>query len=176
MGPPVTSDQLRATWRQISPTAKVAIERIDFDVAAGEFVAIVGPSGAGKTTLLKCLSGLLEPTAGVATFEGARISEPPPKMALVFQDYGRSLFPWMSAFTNIEYPLALMTLSYHSTISAAKGAPIQWLKMPPMIMSPNTISSYARGESSTSVRTSRRSCPNFGTGSTRWSSRKSPSA
>ena len=38
-----------------------------------------------------------------------------------------------------EYPIALMTLSYHSTISAAKGAPIQWLKMPPMIMSPNTI-------------------------------------
>jgi ABC-type Fe3+ transport system substrate-binding protein len=39
-----------------------------------------------------------------------------------------------------EYPIALMTLSYHSTISAAKGAPIQWLKMPPMITSPNTIS------------------------------------
>ncbi len=39
-----------------------------------------------------------------------------------------------------EYPLALMTLSYHSTISAAKGAPIQWLKMSPMVMSPNTIS------------------------------------
>jgi len=39
-----------------------------------------------------------------------------------------------------EYPIALMTLSYHSVISAAKGAPIQWLKMPPMIMAPNTIS------------------------------------
>lgn len=39
-----------------------------------------------------------------------------------------------------EYPLALMTLSYHSTISAAKGAPIQWLKMPPMVMSVNTLS------------------------------------
>ncbi len=37
-----------------------------------------------------------------------------------------------------EYPLALMTLSYHSTISSAKGAPVQWLKMPPMVMSPNT--------------------------------------
>ena len=39
-----------------------------------------------------------------------------------------------------EYPIALMTLSYHSTISAAQGAPIQWLKMPPMIMSVNTFS------------------------------------
>jgi ABC-type Fe3+ transport system substrate-binding protein len=39
-----------------------------------------------------------------------------------------------------EYPIGLMTLSYHSTISAAKGAPVKWLKMPPMIMAPNTIS------------------------------------
>jgi iron(III) transport system substrate-binding protein len=39
-----------------------------------------------------------------------------------------------------EYPLAVMTLSYHSTISAAKGAPVQWLKMPPMVMSANTLS------------------------------------
>ncbi len=39
-----------------------------------------------------------------------------------------------------EYPLALMTLSYHSTISAAQGAPVQWLKMPPMIETPNTVS------------------------------------
>lgn len=39
-----------------------------------------------------------------------------------------------------EYPLALQTLSYHSTISAAQGAPVQWLKMPPMVMAPNTIS------------------------------------
>jgi iron(III) transport system substrate-binding protein len=39
-----------------------------------------------------------------------------------------------------EYPIALMTLSYHSTISSAQGAPIQWLKMPPMVMTPNTIS------------------------------------
>jgi ABC-type Fe3+ transport system substrate-binding protein len=39
-----------------------------------------------------------------------------------------------------EYPIALMTLSYHSTISAAQGAPIQWLKMPPMVAGPNTVS------------------------------------
>ena len=39
-----------------------------------------------------------------------------------------------------EYPIALMTLSYHSTISAAQGAPVQWLKMPPMVETPNTVS------------------------------------
>jgi NitT/TauT family transport system ATP-binding protein len=85
--------------------AKVAIERIDFDVSAGEFVSIVGPSGAGKTTLLKCLTGLLEPSTGRTLFEGREIEEPPARMAIVFQDYGRSLFPWMTVSRNVELPL-----------------------------------------------------------------------
>jgi NitT/TauT family transport system ATP-binding protein len=86
-------------------TAKVAIERIDFDARAGEFVSIVGPSGAGKTTLLKCLAGLLEPSTGRTLFEGREIQEPPARMAIVFQDYGRSLFPWMTVGRNVELPL-----------------------------------------------------------------------
>ncbi len=85
--------------------AKVAIERIDLDVQAGEFVSIVGPSGAGKTTLLKCLTGLLEPSTGRTLFEGTAIAAPPARMALVFQDYGRSLFPWMTVRRNVELPL-----------------------------------------------------------------------
>jgi NitT/TauT family transport system ATP-binding protein len=83
---------------------KVAIERIDFSVSAGEFVSIVGPSGAGKTTLLKCLSGLLAPSAGTVSFDGQAIQEPPARMALVFQDYSRSLFPWMTVGRNVELP------------------------------------------------------------------------
>ena len=86
-------------------SAKVAIERIDFDVRAGEFVSIVGPSGAGKTTLLKCLTGLLPPTTGRTSFEGREIKAPPERMALVFQDYGRSLFPWMTVGRNVDLPL-----------------------------------------------------------------------
>jgi NitT/TauT family transport system ATP-binding protein len=84
---------------------KVAIEQVDFDVASGEFVSIVGPSGAGKTTLLKCLTGLLAPTSGTTAFEGTTIEEPPAKMALVFQDYSRSLFPWLTVGRNVELPL-----------------------------------------------------------------------
>ena len=85
--------------------AKVAIERVDFEVRAGEFVSIVGPSGAGKTTLLKCLTGLMPATAGRVSFEGRPIASPPARMALVFQDYGRSLFPWMTVARNVELPL-----------------------------------------------------------------------
>ena len=82
-----------------------AIGDVSFDVAAGEFVCIVGPSGCGKTTLLKCAAGLLEPTAGEVTLEGRRVDGPPDTMALVFQEYSRSLVPWMSVRQNVAVPL-----------------------------------------------------------------------
>jgi NitT/TauT family transport system ATP-binding protein len=82
-----------------------AIGDLSFAVEQGEFVCIVGPSGCGKTTLLKCLSGLLQPTAGTATFEGRPITGTPEALALVFQDYSRSLLPWMTNLANVALPL-----------------------------------------------------------------------
>jgi NitT/TauT family transport system ATP-binding protein len=82
-----------------------AIGDLSFDVAAGELVCVVGPSGCGKTTLLKCVAGLLEPSAGEITLEGSRIVGPPATMALVFQEYNRSLFPWMTVRRNVGFPL-----------------------------------------------------------------------
>jgi NitT/TauT family transport system ATP-binding protein len=82
-----------------------AIGDLSFDVAAGELVCVVGPSGCGKTTLLKCVAGLLEPSAGEITLEGQRIVGPPATMALVFQEYNRSLFPWMTVRRNVGFPL-----------------------------------------------------------------------
>ncbi|WP_443061683.1 ABC transporter ATP-binding protein [Streptomyces sp. NBC_00414] len=82
-----------------------AIGDITFSVARGEFACIVGPSGAGKTTLLKCLAGLLTPTAGEVLLDGAPVTGPPPGMAVVFQEYGRSLFPWKTVRQNIDLPL-----------------------------------------------------------------------
>jgi NitT/TauT family transport system ATP-binding protein len=82
-----------------------AVRNLTFDVAAGELVCVVGPSGAGKTTLLKCIAGLLTPTAGTIELKGQRVVEPPKAMAVVFQEYGRSLFPWMSVRDNVALPL-----------------------------------------------------------------------
>ena len=82
-----------------------AIGDVSFEVEAGEFVCIVGPSGCGKTTLLKTMSGLLEPTSGTVEVGGKRVTGPPEQMALVFQDYSRSLFPWMTVAKNVEFPL-----------------------------------------------------------------------
>jgi NitT/TauT family transport system ATP-binding protein len=89
----------------------VAIERVDFTIAAGEFVCIVGPSGCGKTTLLRCLAGLLGPSGGRVLLHGQEVLRPPRQMALVFQDYSRSLLPWMSVHGNVALPLRAKGLS-----------------------------------------------------------------
>jgi len=82
-----------------------AIGDLTFTVGTGDFVCIVGPSGAGKTTLLKCLAGLLSPTSGSVAVGGSRVTGPPESMAVVFQEYGRSLFPWKTVAGNVELPL-----------------------------------------------------------------------
>jgi len=82
-----------------------ALRDLTFRVDPGELVCVVGPSGCGKTTLLKCLAGLLDPTDGTVLVEGRPVTGPPPGMAVVFQEYGRSLFPWMSVAQNVELPL-----------------------------------------------------------------------
>ncbi|NVM98084.1 ABC transporter ATP-binding protein [Arthrobacter sp. SDTb3-6] len=81
------------------------LDGVDLSVRRGEFVCIVGPSGSGKTTLLKCMAGLLDPSGGRTVFEGETVTEPPAKLAVVFQDYSRSLLLWMTVAANIGLPL-----------------------------------------------------------------------
>jgi len=85
--------------------AFTAIRDVSFSVGKGDFVSVVGPSGAGKTTLLKCLSGLTPVSKGVVELLGKPVSSPPAEMALVFQDYSRSLMPWLSVEQNVSFPL-----------------------------------------------------------------------
>jgi NitT/TauT family transport system ATP-binding protein len=82
-----------------------AIGDLTFELSDGQLCCLVGPSGCGKTTLLRCIAGLLEPTAGTVTLDGDIVDGPRPGMAVVFQEYGRSLFPWMTVRDNVELPL-----------------------------------------------------------------------
>jgi len=82
-----------------------AVGDVSFAVEDREFVTVVGPSGCGKTTLLKCIAGLLRPTRGQIVLRGKRVTAPPAEMALVFQEYGRSLMPWASVRNNVLLPL-----------------------------------------------------------------------
>ncbi|WP_211302856.1 ABC transporter ATP-binding protein [Allonocardiopsis opalescens] len=82
-----------------------AVGGLDFTVPAGQLACLVGPSGCGKTTLLKCVAGLMRPTSGSVRLAGEPVTEPPPDMAVVFQEYGRSLFAWLSVADNVALPL-----------------------------------------------------------------------
>ena len=84
---------------------RTAIAELSFSVGAGEFVAIVGPSGCGKTTLLKAVAGLLKPTAGTIKLQETVISGVPEGLAMVFQEYSRSLMPWLTVHANTALPL-----------------------------------------------------------------------
>jgi NitT/TauT family transport system ATP-binding protein len=91
--------------RKQYPNGTLAVEQVSGEVQKGEFVSIVGPSGAGKTTLLKMICGLLPPSSGQVLLHGRSVVSPPPEMILVFQDYHRSLFPWLTVRGNVMFPL-----------------------------------------------------------------------
>ena len=83
-----------------------ALEDVSISVGTGRFVVIVGPSGCGKTSLLMMLAGLRHQTEGTIRCQGRPIADPDPeRVGVVFQE--ASLFPWLSALDNIEFPLAL---------------------------------------------------------------------
>ena len=89
-----------------TPTGvKHVLGGISYDVSEGHFVSIVGPSGVGKTTLLRLLTGLAQPTKGEILVEGKPLMGAPEGLAVVLQDYTRSLMPWLTVERNIALPL-----------------------------------------------------------------------
>ncbi|MFE4664657.1 ABC transporter ATP-binding protein [Streptomyces sp. NPDC056716] len=84
---------------------RLVLGGIDLEVRRGEFLCVVGPSGAGKTTFLRCVAGLMRASGGAVLLDGQTVESPPPALAVVFQDYSRSLMPWMSVAQNVMLPL-----------------------------------------------------------------------
>jgi NitT/TauT family transport system ATP-binding protein len=80
-------------------------EGFDLDVPRGEFVSVFGPNGCGKSTLINLVAGLIPADAGTILFGGKPLRET--KIGYVFQNYREALFPWLSAWKNIEYPLRI---------------------------------------------------------------------
>ncbi|MCL6509602.1 MAG: ABC transporter ATP-binding protein [Anaerolineae bacterium] len=92
----------------ISHTYATGVEALrDFSlrVPRGQFVTIVGPSGCGKSTLLRVLAGLIRPSAGEVWLDDERITQPSPRIGLMFQD--AALLPWRTVEQNIRLPLEL---------------------------------------------------------------------
>jgi NitT/TauT family transport system ATP-binding protein len=84
----------------------LAVSDVSFEVKPGRFVVLVGPSGCGKSSLLMMMAGLRHPTSGTILVSGAPIHDPDPdRVGVVFQE--PSLFPWLTAEENVEFPLTL---------------------------------------------------------------------
>lgn len=83
-----------------------AVDGVDLDIRAGEFITLLGPSGSGKTTVLRMIAGFETPDSGTVKLNGVDITYLPPyerDVNTVFQDY--ALFPHMDVISNIEYGL-----------------------------------------------------------------------
>jgi NitT/TauT family transport system ATP-binding protein len=83
--------------------AVVALRSVDLSVAQGEFVSIVGPSGCGKSTLLQIIAGLAPASDGEVRFDGRAVTAPPEGVVYLFQQYSRSLLPWLSVEKNVAF-------------------------------------------------------------------------
>jgi NitT/TauT family transport system ATP-binding protein len=96
-----------------------ALERISFEIQAGEFVSIVGPSGCGKSTLLKILSGLLPASSGEISVSGKVVHEPLENVGMVFQ--APVLLKWRPVMGNILLPVEFARLNVASHTEKARS-------------------------------------------------------
>ncbi|HYA29304.1 MAG TPA: ABC transporter ATP-binding protein [Acidobacteriota bacterium] len=96
-----------------------ALDKVSFEIQAGNFVSIVGPSGCGKSTLLKIISGLLPVSFGRASVNGQRVSAPLENVGMVFQ--APVLLKWRSVLGNILLPVEFARLNVASHVEKARA-------------------------------------------------------
>jgi len=125
-GPILSARGVHKTYRSAGGETP-ALRGIDFDLGAGEFVTVMGPSGNGKTTLLNCLSGLDGIDAGTVVIDGHDIHNLPDRqrtdhrakrMGFIFQAF--NLIPVFSAIENVELPMLLAGMADRSTRARAQ--------------------------------------------------------
>ena len=86
-------------------TAKLVLDRVSFELNAGEFLALVGSSGSGKSTVMRLIAGLEQPSAGAISIDGRPVKAPGSDRGMVFQKY--SLYPWLTAAQNVAFGMEL---------------------------------------------------------------------
>ncbi len=87
----------------------LALDRLNLDIADGEFVTMVGPSGCGKSTAMNIAAGLLQPSGGEILVGDKPVTGPGPERGVIFQQY--ALFPWLTVRQNVEFGLSVAGMS-----------------------------------------------------------------
>jgi NitT/TauT family transport system ATP-binding protein len=99
----VTVQGVAQMYRKGSGGDLQVLQDVNLRLNENEIVALLGRSGCGKSTLLRIIAGLMRPTAGTVTIEGARVEGPARQVALIFQTF--ALFPWLTVLENVEIGL-----------------------------------------------------------------------
>ncbi|HKI27522.1 MAG TPA: ABC transporter ATP-binding protein [Candidatus Sulfotelmatobacter sp.] len=107
--PKVALSDICLSYRTESGERLLALDHINLQVQAGEFVCIVGPSGCGKSTLLHLIAGLHQPTSGQVMVNGKPVREPGTDRIMIFQEHG--LFPWLTVGQNVEFGMKMKGVS-----------------------------------------------------------------
>ncbi len=96
----------------------VAVDKVSFNVAPGEFLAVIGPSGCGKSTLFNIIGGLLDGYEGRVTVAGETVRGPHPSIGMIFQE--ESTFPWRTVIDNVAFPLEIAGMPKARRLEKAK--------------------------------------------------------
>ena len=97
----IVVDRVSLRYAGFAPSERsnLALDQVSFEIAHGEFVAVIGPSGCGKSTLLRLVCGLLSATEGEVRVSGARVTNVPKGVGFLFQS--DALLPWKTALENV---------------------------------------------------------------------------
>ncbi|HTT18324.1 MAG TPA: ABC transporter ATP-binding protein [Candidatus Sulfotelmatobacter sp.] len=98
-------NEICLSYRTQAGERLLALDHINLQVQAGEFLCIVGPSGCGKSTLLHLIAGLHSQTSGQVLVDGHPVQGPGTDRILIFQEHG--LFPWLTVAENVEFGMKM---------------------------------------------------------------------
>ena len=107
--PKVGLTDICLSYRTETGERMLALDHINLQVQAGEFLCIVGPSGCGKSTLLHLIAGLHQQTSGQVLVDGKRVEGPGTDRILIFQELG--LFPWLTVGDNVQFGMKMKGVS-----------------------------------------------------------------
>jgi NitT/TauT family transport system ATP-binding protein len=103
MRPLVAVEGIRHLYQRGGAADLLVLDDVSLTLRDNEIVALLGRSGCGKSTLLRIIAGLMPPTSGTVTIDGARVVGPASQVAMVFQSF--ALFPWLTVLENVEIGL-----------------------------------------------------------------------